>query len=101
MWLAKIIGKLSLFKKKALRLFHADGKKKKVLYYYFRVELIQWCAASEFIKDKKEVVLVSHNSHGNQVVDESQNNVHDILEKHYKTEVRHIHIKVYGRNRKV
>lgn len=56
------------------------------------------CAASEFVKEKRKLVLVSHNSHMNHVVDACQNNIHDALEKHYKTSIKHIHIKVYGRN---
>lgn len=56
------------------------------------------CAASEFVKEGKELVLVSHNSHSNHMVDACQNNVHDAIEKHYKTQIRHVHIKVYGRN---
>ncbi len=56
------------------------------------------CAASEFIKEKKDLVLVSHNSHSNHVVDECQKNVHAALEKYYAASIRHIHIKVYGRN---
>jgi 7-cyano-7-deazaguanine synthase in queuosine biosynthesis len=56
------------------------------------------CAASEFIKDKKDLVLVSHNSLSNHAVEESQNKIHEILEKHYETSVKHIHIRVFGRN---
>ena len=56
------------------------------------------CAASEFVKEGKELVLVSHNSHSNHIVDACQNNIHDALEKHYKTKIKHVHIKVYGRN---
>lgn len=57
------------------------------------------CAASEFIKEKKDLVLVSHNSHANTAVDGCQRNVHDALEKHYKTKVRQVHLKVYGRKK--
>lgn len=56
------------------------------------------CAASEFLKESKDLVLVSHNSHANYAVDNSQKNVHDSLEKFYKKTIKHIHIKVYGRN---
>lgn len=56
------------------------------------------CAASEFVKEGKELVLVSHNSHSNHVVDACQDNIHDAIEKHYKTKIKHVHIKVYGRN---
>lgn len=55
------------------------------------------CAAAEFVKQKQPLVLVSHNSHRNVVVDSCQNNVHDALEKHFKQTIKHIHVKVYGR----
>ena len=55
------------------------------------------CAASDFISQKKDLVLVSHNTHANKVVDKSQRNVHKALETFYKIKVRHVHIKVYGR----
>ena len=38
------------------------------------------CAAAEFVKRSNHWFLVSHNSHGNVVVDSCQNNVHDALE---------------------
>lgn len=55
-------------------------------------------AASEFIKNQADLVLVSHNTHGNRAVDKCQNEVHKALESHYKRSVNHLHIKVYGRN---
>ena len=55
------------------------------------------CAASEFVNEKRDLVLVSHNSHGNTVVDDCQNNIHQALEKYYGTKIKHVHIKVYGR----
>lgn len=55
------------------------------------------CAAAQFIQENKNLVLVSHNSHGNQVIDTCQRNVHDALQKHFKQTIKHIHIKVYGR----
>lgn len=55
------------------------------------------CAASDFISRKTDLVLVSHNTHANKVVDKCQRNVHKVLQDFYKTKVRHIHIKVYGR----
>jgi len=55
------------------------------------------CAASDFISKKTDLVLVSHNTHANKVVDKSQRNVHKALQDFYKTKVRHVHIKVYGR----
>ncbi|HEY0669943.1 MAG TPA: 7-cyano-7-deazaguanine synthase [Sphingobacteriaceae bacterium] len=56
------------------------------------------CAASEFANSNKDLVLVSHNSHANHVVDNCQRNVHATLERYYSKVIRHIHIKVYGRN---
>ncbi len=55
------------------------------------------CAASDFISKRTDLVLVSHNTHANRVVDKTQRNVHKALERFYKTNVRHVHIKVYGR----
>ncbi len=55
------------------------------------------CAAAEFVQNGNDLVLVSHNTHGNRVVDDCQNNVHNALEKHFKQAIKHIHIKVYGR----
>src|SRR5690606_34405940 len=50
------------------------------------------------VRDNKNLVLVSHNSHGNKVVDDSQNNVHSLLEEYYSKKIKHVHVKVYGRN---
>lgn len=55
------------------------------------------CAAAEFIKEERNLVLVSHNSQGNAVIDDCQRKIHSSLEKHFKKTVKHIHIKVYGR----
>lgn len=56
-------------------------------------------AAANFLESNENITLVSHNTHGNRIVGDSQNNVHNLLEKHYKTSINHIHIKVYGRNK--
>jgi 7-cyano-7-deazaguanine synthase in queuosine biosynthesis len=56
------------------------------------------CAAAKFVSENQNLVLVSHNSHGNHVIDTCQRNVHDALHKHFKQIIKHIHIKVYGRN---
>jgi len=56
------------------------------------------CAAAELVRQKQNVVLVSHNSHGNTVIDNCQRNVHSALEKHFGESIKHIHVKVYGRN---
>lgn len=58
-------------------------------------------AAAQFIDQSKNLVLVSHNSKGNHVIDTCQNNVHSVLEKYFKKTVKHIHIKVYGRKQGV
>ncbi len=55
------------------------------------------CAASELINKKTNLVLVSHNTQGNTVTDNCQNNVHQSLEDFYDQKIRHIHIKVFGR----
>lgn len=54
-------------------------------------------AASDFINKNKNLVLLSHNTHANKVVDKSQRNVLSVLETHYNKKIRHVHIKVYGR----
>jgi len=56
------------------------------------------CAASELIRKDENLVLVSHNTPGNHVVDKCQRDVHELLEKHYSKTIKHIHVKVYGRN---
>lgn len=56
------------------------------------------CAASEFLKTNNNIVLVSHTTHGNEDVSESQNNVRECLEYFYKTKIKHLQIKIYGRN---
>jgi 7-cyano-7-deazaguanine synthase in queuosine biosynthesis len=58
------------------------------------------CAASEFCKEKKDLVLVSHNSQANHVIDACQNNIHAAIESFYKIKIKHVHIKVFGRNHK-
>lgn len=57
------------------------------------------CAASEFARMNKEVILVSHNTQGNSVVDNCQQNIHKVLEDFYKTSIEHVHVKVFGRNK--
>jgi len=56
------------------------------------------CAASEFLKGGYNLVLVSHNSPGNAVVDACQKSVHSALKTFYKQEVKHIQFRVFGRN---
>ena len=57
------------------------------------------CAAADFVGQNRNLVLVSHNSHGNTVIDNCQKSVHDSLEKHFHKTIKHIHIKVYGRKK--
>jgi 7-cyano-7-deazaguanine synthase in queuosine biosynthesis len=55
------------------------------------------CAAAEFIKEQRNLVLVSHNSQANVVIDDCQRKIHNSLEKYFNQTVKHIHVKVYGR----
>ncbi|MEV4887301.1 7-cyano-7-deazaguanine synthase [Chitinophaga ginsengisegetis] len=55
--------------------------------------------ASEFLTRKEPLVLVSHSSQGNSVVDKSQKDVYQALCNHYKQKVPYYPIKVYGRNK--
>ncbi len=55
------------------------------------------CAAADFINNNKDLVLVSHNTQANKVVDKSQRKVHQIIEDYYRKKIKHVHIKVYGR----
>lgn len=90
--------KIKFLQKKGSPITSFEWRKKEGAVLLFSGGIDSMCAASEFVKEKKQLVLVSHNSHMNHVVDTCQNNIHDVLEKHYKTQIRHIHIKVYGRN---
>lgn len=54
--------------------------------------------AAELLRQNKQLVLVSHNSHANHVIDNCQNAIHSVLEGHFTKSIRHLHIKVYGRN---
>jgi 7-cyano-7-deazaguanine synthase in queuosine biosynthesis len=58
------------------------------------------CAAYDFIRKNTNLVLVSHNSQGNTVIDSCQNAIHTSLEEFFKKTIEHIHIKVYGRKYK-
>lgn len=90
--------KISFIQKPGSPVTSFEWQKKEGAVLLFSGGIDSMCAASEFVKERKELVLVSHNSHMNHVVDSCQNNIHDAIEKHYKTQIRHIHIKVYGRN---
>lgn len=72
-------------------------EKKEGTVLLFSGGLDSMCAAADFLNQNKEIVLVSHNTQGNREVDESQKKIHKTLEKFYKKEIPHAHIKVYGR----
>ncbi|MFH1648441.1 MAG: 7-cyano-7-deazaguanine synthase [Patescibacteria group bacterium] len=74
------------------------GEKKGVA-VLFSGGLDSMCAVSELIRKKNEIVLVSHVTHGNREVDDSQKKVHRLIETHYRTKIEHIQVKVYGRNK--
>ncbi|MEQ1763729.1 MAG: 7-cyano-7-deazaguanine synthase [Pyrinomonadaceae bacterium] len=56
-------------------------------------------AASEFVKEGRDLVLVSHNSQGNRIVDACQTSVHKSLQDFYGRTIRHLHLKVFARNK--
>lgn len=90
--------KLNFISKKGVPITEFEWQNKEGAVLLFSGGVDSMCAASEFIKNNKDLVLMSHNSHANHVIDSCQKNVHDALEKYYKKSVKHIHIKVYGRN---
>jgi 7-cyano-7-deazaguanine synthase in queuosine biosynthesis len=90
--------KIRFIQKEGSPVISFKWKKKEGAVLLFSGGIDSMCAASEFVKEKKELVLVSHNSHMNHIVDACQDKIHDAIEKHFKTQIRHIHIKVYGRN---
>nr|WP_319572219.1 7-cyano-7-deazaguanine synthase [uncultured Draconibacterium sp.] len=57
------------------------------------------CAAFEFMRDKKPLVLVSHNTLGNHAVEKAQDNVLKLLTDHFDMTVPHFGVRVYGRNK--
>ena len=90
--------KINFLQKEGVPVTSFNWQKAEGAVLLFSGGLDSMCAASEFVKEKRNLVLVSHNSHMNHVVDTCQNNIHDALEEYYKTSIRHVHIKVYGRN---
>lgn len=90
--------KIKFVQKEGVPLTSVKWQKREGAVLLFSGGIDSMCAASEFVKEGKDLVLVSHNSHMNHVIDSCQNNIHDAIEKHYKTKIRHVHIKVYGRN---
>jgi 7-cyano-7-deazaguanine synthase in queuosine biosynthesis len=73
-------------------------KKKEGAILLFSGGIDSMCAASDFVSKNSNLVLVSHNTNGNKIIDKSQRVVHKVLQDFYKTTIPHIHIKVYGRN---
>jgi len=59
------------------------------------------CAAANFVSKGNNLVLVSHNSQANKIVEACQRNIHSVLEKHFNKAIKHIHIKVYARKNAV
>lgn len=55
------------------------------------------CAAADFLERNIPLVLVSHNTQGNKIIDECQENVYNLLGSYYKKNIKHIHLKVFGR----
>ncbi len=57
------------------------------------------CAAYEFMRDNKPLVLVSHNTLGNHAVEDAQQNVLKILTDKFSLKTPHFGIRVFGRNK--
>jgi 7-cyano-7-deazaguanine synthase in queuosine biosynthesis len=57
------------------------------------------CAAAEMTRNGDKVVLVSHITQGNQEADAAQENVLQVLNKHFKCDLEHLQVKVYTRNK--
>jgi 7-cyano-7-deazaguanine synthase in queuosine biosynthesis len=88
---------INFFQKRGTAVTNFDWQEKEGAVLLFSGGIDSMCAAAQFVSEKKNLVLVSHNSHGNVVIDTCQRNVHAALEKHFKQTIKHIHIKVYGR----
>lgn len=90
-WEIKFVGK------KGTAVSTSDWTKKDGAILLFSGGLDSMCAASDFISNNNDLVLVSHNTHANKIVDKCQRNVHKAIEDYYKKKIKHVHIKVYGR----
>lgn len=88
---------INFVQKKGSAVSDFDWKKNEGAVLLFSGGIDSMCAAAQFVSEKRNLVLVSHNSHGNVVIDNCQRNVHAALEKYFKQTIKHIHIKVYGR----
>jgi len=99
MVLSKDNWNISFVQKSGIAVSHFTSDMRDGAVLLFSGGIDSMCAASEFLRRNEGVVLVSHNTQGNAVVDNCQKNVHEALEKHYKKALEHIHIKVFGRNK--
>jgi 7-cyano-7-deazaguanine synthase in queuosine biosynthesis len=88
---------ISFVQKKGFPVGNFDWQANEGAVLLFSGGIDSMCAAADFVSQNKNLVLVSHNSHGNTAIDNCQRNVHTSLEKHFKQIIKHIHIKVYGR----
>jgi 7-cyano-7-deazaguanine synthase in queuosine biosynthesis len=88
---------INFVQKKGTAVSDFDWQNKQGAVLLFSGGIDSMCAAAQFVSEKRNLVLVSHNSHGNVVIDNCQRNIHSVLEKHFKQTIKHIHIKVYGR----
>jgi len=89
---------LSFMQKKGKQTLSMDWEKKEGATLLFSGGIDSMAGAADLIQKEKELVLVSHNSQANHVIDAAQKAVHAELEKHFGRTVRQVHIKVYGRN---
>ncbi len=88
---------IDFIEKKGNPVSRLEWQKKEGAVLLFSGGIDSMCAASDFLNKNQDLVLVSHNTHANKVVEKSQKQVHKVLEEYYKKKVRHIHIKVYAR----
>jgi 7-cyano-7-deazaguanine synthase in queuosine biosynthesis len=88
---------LNFVQKEGLPVTNFGWDKNQGIVLLFSGGLDSMCAASKFLSEEKEIVLVSHNTQGNRIVDEAQNRVHSVLEDYYHKTIKHYHLKVYGR----
>jgi len=57
------------------------------------------CAAFKFLKEKKPLILVSHNTLANHAVEGAQKNIHKVLQDHFSTTIPFFSIRIFGRNK--
>jgi 7-cyano-7-deazaguanine synthase in queuosine biosynthesis len=96
--LSKDNWKIKFIRKRGLLNNNMDWKNKDGTVLLFSGGMDSFCAAVDFLKTKEDIVLVSHITHGNRVVEDSQKKLYKLLEDHFQKNFRHIQIKVYGRN---